>query len=71
MELSSFFCVKMYTLHVPEYPPAGYCYRYRTWSLVLRNDHRFRVFETRVLGAQQIQLTTEDGENGDLGAVAP
>jgi len=45
MKLSSFFFVNMYTLHEPTYSPAG-CYRYRTWSLVLR----FRVFETRVLG---------------------
>ena len=51
-------------------------YGCETWSLTLREERRLRAVAYPGIffgggGVQQIQLRTEDREDGDLGAVAP
>jgi len=46
-------------------------YVVRDWSLLGCDQWRTQEFFSGVGGVQQIQLRTEDREDGDLGAVAP
>jgi len=47
-------------------------YGCETWSLTLRKERRPVAYPGILFGGvQQIQLRTEDREDGDLGAVAP